>query len=359
VESFPDGATFYNSEASPVAGEIQYSGQVGGVHILAGAGYADETEHFTPEPADIRNESASAYAYAQWTPSGHPLTLTLGIAGESLESTQTSQFGTDVLDRSQWSPKLGLVWTPVASTTVRAAAFSSLHRPLIRGQTIEPTQVVGFNQFFAGFEQYYGDFIGTSSDRAGVAVDHKFGNSAFAGAEFAWRDLAVPSFVFSRNFEWREESGHAYFYKTFRPPTAGDGAAAWQAALSMEVEFEEVDRPRALTGAEGILNLKTLRAPIGIQLFGAGGVTLRAATAYVRQDGDFSIDVGLPVASTDEDAWITDVTLEYRLPNRRGLVTVGARNVFDSSINLLEIDPVNPRVATEQFLFARFSLAFQ
>jgi tetratricopeptide (TPR) repeat protein len=358
-ESFPDGTPFFTADANPIAAEAQYSVYLGGSQLVAGAGYSDETEHVLPEPSDVRNESANAYLYVHWNSAKLPLGVQLGVAAESFETTKTSEFGDDALDRSQWSPKLGLVWTPTESTTVRAAAFSSLHRPFIRSQTIEPTQVVGFNQFFGGFEQYYGDFIGTSSDRAGVALDHKFTSTAFGGAEFTWRELEVPSFVFERNFTWREKSAQAYFYKTYVPAVPPPNLPGWQAAFSAEIEFEEVDRPQALTGAEGIMNLKMVRAPIGIQLFSATGVTLRVATTYVAQDGRFSVDVDLPIVNKDDDGWITDLTLEYRLPERRGLVAIGAKNVFDNSVDLLEIDPVNPRVATEQFVFARFSLTFE
>jgi tetratricopeptide (TPR) repeat protein len=357
--SFPDGALFFTADAKPIAAEAQYSVHLGGIQLVAGAGYSDETEHVLPEPSDVRNESANAYLYLHWNSAKHPFGVQLGVAAESFETTKSSEFGDDALDRSQWSPKLGLVWIPTESTTVRAAAFSSLHRPFIRSQTIEPTQIVGFNQFFGGFEQYYGDFIGTSSDRVAIALDHKFTPAAFGGAELTWRELEVPSFVFSRNFTWREKSAQAYFYKTYVPAVLRRNLPAWQSAFSTELEFEEVDRPQALTGAEGIMNLKMLRAPIGVQLFNSNGVTLRVATTYVAQDGKFSVDVGLPVTDKDDDAWITDLTLEYRLPERRGLVAIGAKNLFDNAVDLLEIDPVNPRVATEQFVFARISVTFQ
>jgi hypothetical protein len=41
-----------------------------------------------------------------------------------------------------------------------------------------------------------------------------------------------------------------------------------------------------------------------------------------------------------------------------GTIAVGVRNLFDQSINLVEVDPFNPRVATGRFVFGRVSLAF-
>ena len=79
-------------------------------------------------------------------------------------------------------------WNPLPGTTLRAAAFKVLKRTLVTDQTLEPTQVAGFNQFFD-------DVNGASSWRYGVGIDQKFGRDVFAGAEFSKRDVKSP-FVF-------------------------------------------------------------------------------------------------------------------------------------------------------------------
>ena len=360
VRSFPDGGLFQSSDAKPASLEIQYVGQVGRIELIAGAGYIDDTSHFGPEQADERNTSGSVYGYVNWHPSKINASIQLGVAAEELKSKTSSEFGTQIVDKSQLSPKIGVIWSLLEGTTIRAAAVSSLHRPFISSQTIEPTQIAGFNQFFDGFEQFYGDFIGTDSDRVGVALEQVLSPTAFGGLEWSARRLDVPSFVFvGQDFEWRENEAHAYWYKTLVPIQPVSRWSEWQTALSAEIEYENVDRPQVLTGAEGIMNLDTIRAPLGIQLFNDRGLTLRLATTYVDQQGDFSIDVGLPIVHTDDQAWITDASIEYRLPRRKGLIAIGAMNLFDESIELLEIDPVNPRVATKRFVFARFSLTFQ
>jgi tetratricopeptide (TPR) repeat protein len=70
-------------------------------------------------------------------------------------------------------------------TTIRGAAFKVLKRTLISNQTIEPTQVAGFNQFFD-------DANGTEMWRYGVAVDQRFSKSLYGGVELSKRDLKVP-----------------------------------------------------------------------------------------------------------------------------------------------------------------------
>ena len=120
----------------------------------------------------------------------------------------------------------------------------------------------------------------------------------------------------------------------------------WRAAISADGEYEKLERPRILTGAEGIVDLKTIRAPFGFQMFSSMGATLRISTTYVKQEGVFSLDLAFPIVEKQDDAWITDFSVEYRLPKRLGVIAVGVRNVFDDSIDLVEIDPLNPRVAT-------------
>ena len=57
---------------------------------------------------------------------------------------------------------------------MRAAAFRVLKRTLITDQTLEPTQVAGFNQFFD-------DLNGTEAWRYGGAIDQKFTDTIFGG----------------------------------------------------------------------------------------------------------------------------------------------------------------------------------
>jgi Tfp pilus assembly protein PilF len=356
VLSFPDGGLFTDSEVKPFAVELQRLINVGTTQVVAGAGYTDENDRSPLEQVDIRSESANVYAYAQWRPSRYELSIQAGLAGEWFELDSTA---VDTrIDRNELSPKFGLVWSPRAGTTVRAAAFSSVRRTFVLSQTIEPTQVAGFNQFFTGFEEFYGDVKGTISERVGVALDQAFSASTFAGAEVSSRHLDVPSLNLDRDSTWREKAGHVYFYTAWAPTRGQSLFGGWRAAISVDGEYEKVERPPVLPGSEGILDLETLRAPLGIQFFTGVGVTLRVATTYVKQEGVFSADVTLPIVEKEDDAWITDFSLEYRLPRRLGVIAVGVRNAFDDSVDLLEIDPFNPLVATRRLAFGNVRLEF-
>jgi outer membrane receptor protein involved in Fe transport len=60
----------------------------------------------------------------------------------------------------------------------------------------------------------------------------------------------------------------------------------------------------------------------------------------------------------DDNFWIVDTALGYRLPKRRGLVSVGVSNLFDESFNFVDTDPFNPRVYPERLVYGRVTLAF-
>jgi hypothetical protein len=217
--------------------------------------------------------------------------------------------------------------------------------------------VAGFNQFFTGFEQFFGDIEGTISRRMGIALDQAFSRSAFAGIEVTSRRLSVPSAFSESDYTWREHTAQGYLYKMYAPQNQSP-LPGWGIGASVQIEYEAIERPQIFSGTEGIIQLLTTRVPFGLGFFNANGVTIRLGTAYVAQSGRFSIDEGFPVVPKSDHAWITDVSLEYQLPNRLGFVAVGVRNLFDTQIDLLEIDPLTPRVATGRLMFARARLVF-
>ena len=94
------------------------------------------------------------------------VTFTLGASGDFFDTTSGSGLG----DRSQFNPKFGITWKSVPSTTVRAAVFRALKRTLITDQTLEPTQVAGFNQFFDDLE-WHGVMALWGGDRSEILTE--------------------------------------------------------------------------------------------------------------------------------------------------------------------------------------------
>ena len=136
-------------------------------------------------------------------------------------------FTDENLGTTETNPKIGIVWRPNNETTVRAAAFEVFRRTLVVGQTIEPTQIAGFNQFFD-------DLNGTKLERYGIAVDRKLLESnMYFGAEVSRREMTSPRFLVGDVIETvqvEEEDDLARLYAYWTPTS--------KVAISTEYQFE-------------------------------------------------------------------------------------------------------------------------
>lgn len=279
-------------------------------------------------PTRIRHVNAYSYAYINPI---DDLTLTLGGSVDSLSGEFPGG------DKNQFNPKLGLTWNPSPRTTIRAAAFKTLKRTLITNQTLEPTQVAGFNQF-------YDDYNLTEAWRYGVAVDQKFSRKIFGGIELSKRDMKVLETVSSVKVDWDERIGRAYLFWT---PLS-------QLALKMGYSDERSTRDEYFP--EGIVELDTKRLDLGMNYFNPNGLGATLNAAYIDQDGDFR---GIYNNGRGGDQfWIVDAALNYRLPARKGFITVGASNIFDKSFNYFDIDLNKASIQPSRMLFIKGTLVF-
>ena len=307
---------------------------------------------------DINHKNAYVYAYIPW---GDTLTITLGASYDDFESKETevdtltftgiplppqkttTKFHTDT---NQFNPKFGLTWNVQPDTTLRAAGFRTVARSLSSSQTIEPTQVAGFNQF-------YDDPEGSEATRYGLAIDQIFTADLTAGAEYSWRDLEVVISNDESTFDWDEQFARAYLYWTPHP----------RLSASAEYQYEKFDRDPAFTGRLNATKVRTHKLPLGFNYFHPNGFIGKLSATFTDQKGDFSASGPgfISDATTEEesdDFWLVDASVGYRLPKRRGIVSLGVSNLFDESFNFVDTDPFNPRVYPERLVFGRITLAF-
>jgi outer membrane receptor protein involved in Fe transport len=266
------------------------------------------------------------------------VTLTIGGSADFFEG--------GVMDRDQFNPKFGLTWNPLSGTTVRAAVFRTLKRTLLTDQTIEPTQVAGFNQFFDDGEA-------TDAWRYGVAVDQKFSTKLYAGAEFSKRDLRGAG-IHRRTAEISEGDldenlGRGYIYWT---------PHRWL-ALSTEYQYERRKNPEELL-IETFSRLETRKLLLGISFFHPSGFSAQMRPTYIVQDGKFQEGPpdNLKIVSKEDQFWVFDASISYRMPKRLGLITIEAKNLFDKSFKFQDTDPGNPRFQPKRLILARLTLAF-
>ena len=340
--------------------ELQQILRRGRYHLVAGAGYLhinrDATStlstSFDPpilppdvftEPLNSTVQHTNAYLYLNVR---FPESATWTLGG-SADFFRESSDVSNARDRNQFNPKIGVTWTPRPGTTVRGAVFRVLRRTLpFTSQTIEPTQVAGFNQF-------YDDYGGTDAWMYGAGADQKFTDTLFAGLEYSQRDLDVPITVTAqegqtslRRFDWTERQGRAYVNWAPDP----------RLALSVDYMYERQDRE-----ASQVKEVKTHRVPLSARFFHPSGAFATVTGSWFDQSGEFFRIGQAPTVDTPEAGsdrfWIFDASAGYRLPNRLGIVSVEGKNLFDRSFQYQDTDADHPILQPGRTVYFKVTLA--
>jgi len=335
-------------------GEAQYQLRAGRLHLVAGGGYfrIDFRQSVTmvfPPPSPTENsvivtsvaesdeEHSNGYAYAL-VRLAKAVTVTVGGSADFLR--------TEAVSRSQFNPKAGITVSLGPATTFRAAVFRTLKRPFVADQTLEPTQVAGFNQFFDEED-------GTRAWRYGVALDRKISEDLFAGAEVSRREVVTrPIFMWStmafETADWRERTGRTYLYWT----------PSRRIALGAEYLEERFDRD--LGSQIEFARVRTRRVPLSASYFHPCGLFGRGKATWVDQDGSFyPLDsaTSMPPVAAENSFWVVDASVGYRFPRRLGLVAVEGRNLFDRTFRFQETDPAHPSVLPGRAVVVKATLS--
>jgi hypothetical protein len=350
-------------EASTV--EAQYYLSHNWFDLLAGVGHTEGS--VTPkfflngnpflQFSQITEYYTTAYVYGQMKDLQHRISIELGLSVDSLKQGFVGLQPIQPLERHEVNPKLGLVWNPYPATTLRAAAFKSVQRLLVANQTIEPTEIAGFNQFFD-------DEAGTIAWRYALGLDQRLVKGTHVGLEASQRDLKVaqppPGSDQVVDYDWKERAGRVYLYWSLPRSAAGSLFSNWSWAANAEYQYEEFLRPPGLyTGFEGFAPLKTQFIPIGLTGFPGDYLSIRIATTYINQTGTLESSFLPGQVQVGGDFWVTDIGMVYRFPGRQGQLTLGVSNLFNEKlVGYQDADPANPRFTHGRFMFARLMLQF-
>ncbi len=316
--------------------EIQHLFRTKHLTVITGLGWTEEDrEDFQfpfVSPMKKTNHQTNGYLYSNIN---YPKDITLTV-GASVDF-----FETDRVSGDQFNPKAGVTWNPVPSTTLRAAVFRTFNRTLLSGQTIEPTEVAGFNQFFD-------DEAGSRAWRYGIGVDHKFSPGLYTGGEYSWRSLEVPGLSEPiTRADWKERLGRAYLDWT---------PGSWL-AITVEYLYERFERSVDFENFGLPTDIRTHRIPLGINVFAPFGLTSQLKATYVAQRADVPDSTGTVVVGRDQ-FWVVDGSVGYRLPKRLGLISLEARNLFNQQFKFQDTDPANPQLLPERLILIKATLAY-
>jgi tetratricopeptide (TPR) repeat protein len=308
---------------------------------------ADTIFGLFPSTTNQNTQHSNLYMYSYLKP-WRQFTLT---AGASWDLVYTKVSGVDDT-RNQVNPKVGFIWNVLPNTIFRFAAFRTLKRTLLTDQTLEPTQVAGFNQF-------YDDVNSTSSWRYSAAINQTFTKNVWGGFELSKRDLNSPVLdTLATNTilhgDWTEYNARAYLFATPHD---------W-VSVGAEFQYEKlkISGPDSTAGnllVNGLFfqDVETYRVPLGLRIFHPSGLSASLRYNWWYQTGDFQRR-GVGTVESGQDHFSTvDAGISYRLPKRYGLLTVGASNLFDQHFNYQSTDINNPIIQPSRFVFAQLTLA--
>jgi tetratricopeptide (TPR) repeat protein len=323
-------------------GEVRYLQTSRVVKLTGGLGYyaGQRVENrtfgpaaFPPETTDTRHSNQYVYADIDVP---KRVTVTAGLSHDA--------FRDGVLERTPVNPKIGVSWEIDSATTLRAAAFQVVERTLISGQTIEPTEIAGFNQFFY-------DSGGTESERYGLALDRRLRAHLAAGGEMSFRKLHVPTFDAATgavvDSDRDERQFRSYLHST---------PAKW-AAVSAQYQWDKLVRDPEGNNEGLLANVRTHRLAGEGRFFSQSGAFGRVRATYVDQSGQFLSAMQVLGPGSDR-FWTLDAAAGYRLPRQYGIAALEVRNAFDREFRFQDISPEESTVVPARQIIARFTVAF-
>lgn len=246
------------------------------------------------------------------------------------------------------TPKFGVQWNVTDALRLRAAAGRFLRPALVAEQTLQPTQIAGFNQF-------YDDAFGTKSWLYGIGLDVRLTPRLYAGTQATRRDLDEIGFSDGRRLteDVTETGGLLYLY----------WAADDEWALTAEARYDlykydegRVDKPE---------EVRTFSAPVGVRYFNPNGLFAGTGVTFVRQD--VQRGGGSTFPDGDDSFYLVDAGVGYRFPHRRGLISLGVGNLLDQNFKYQDDafrvggDPDEPALnplIPDRTIVARVALSF-
>ncbi len=304
-------------------------------------------------------EDAGAYAYYTLRP-WRSLRMVAGVAYDDMRypaNVDVAPVAGGERERSQWSPKAGVGWTPWRGGQFRAAYTRSLGgRDYAQSLRLEPVEVVGFTQAYRNLApvSVVGLLTGLPQDVVGVGFDQEFETRTFAGVSMerlttegrrevgAVRNSGfslVPNQAMSleQDVEYREQTLSAYVNQLLGSRWV---AGARYSISRSEYELGYPELPAGLGGLPDVV--RDDEAVLGRLELMAGfnhesGFYAQWASVFHHQQTVASV-----LKMPDESFWQHDVWVGYRFPRRRAEIRLGVLNLLDEDFRLNPMNEYRP-----------------
>lgn len=324
-------------------GEI-YSLIVGGSNTVQGG---DETSILQltsggivlsggPSTSRIDDNSTNGYLYNYFNIS-NSFDLILGISNDHINS-QTG------VSANQINPKFGFTWNLSPDSVIRLAAFRTLKRKVTSNQSLEPTQVAGFNQFFD-------DPNASDTKRYALGFDKASGKNFYYGIHFTMRDIDFPvlSGASTITKEIDEDLHQAYF----------NWLISRSFTMSIAYIYENFDKTTASPILTLPLELKTRKIPIVFSYQNSTGFNTKLTASHYDQK--IVLPTGTGSTSDSDKFLLINLALGYKLPDKKGNISLIINNLLDEDFKYYNSDiwagsARNPEVQHDRSILLQFSI---
>ncbi len=324
LEGFTDLALAFEDKAAHYELQMQQRTRLGSFVAGVGKGRLDTTtavdfdftktrgERCPPDAGTCssvdRHKVSESNAYLYWNiEPWHNLSATLGLAREHYDDRTSVRV-------ARWQPKLGLRWEASPSVTWRAAAFSTVKRSYLNQQTIEPTQVAGFNQFYDAVD-------GTIMRTVALATDVKATPTLTFGAEAGRQKMRVGSGFEGSELDTVPEQVQRFDW--VRLDATSRALSALIASIGLKAERFRADPETQQPGLP--TKVMTTQLPLALRSYSQAGYFGEVVTTAVWQKVERLPDSGSQGSSRFV---VVDASLGWRLPDRRGTLSLDVKNLF-------------------------------
>jgi hypothetical protein len=174
--------------------------------------------------------------------------------------------------------------------------------------------------------------------------------------ELSRRDLDVPIPVREPRttvVEGQDENLYrAYLYWTPLPVLAVSG----------EFQYDKFERNDPLNEVGRPEKVETISVPLAISYFSKAGWFSTIGGTYLHQSVRRPNLTSVTASSGNSDSFILDAGVGYRLPKRRGIISLEVDNVLDENFffqdeNIQLVEPQKPRFIPERTFLLRLTLS--
>lgn len=291
---------------------------------------------------DSEQRQENVYGYFYWSPSKfadyqfgldytdvslsgdvttHTVTTTQIPLISFVDVSEEQGVGRVESDSEKWSPKFGALLNLSDDVVLRLAAFKSVSKMVAANQSVEPVTIVGFNQF-------YGDRDGLQSQNGGVGLDY-IPHSSFRGGVSLVRRLIDGASIADGEIDDTNDSSEVLgdFYVLKYISSSLVARAGYKVAILRD--------PWQHLAIDGIEEAKNESLPVEFRWFMDAPLSLALKGAYYRHRIALS-DLSGQHVWDENSAFVTDISLQYRLSRQFGVLEAGVLNVTDKDSEIVQ-----------------------